>query len=133
MTQRLPVTDPALDRLADELRSWAFTFSQETDLHDGIQSVIEQTGWGFEREAKIGNGRIDFIVRVGKGFVLGHVGIEVKVDGSIPQVAAQLQRYLQSGRIDSLLLVTTKPAHAALPREIAGRAVSVLVVAGGLS
>lgn len=53
-------------------------------------------------------------------FLLGRVGIEVKVKGSSADVTRQLWRYADSPQIDGLLLVTTRREH----RRVIGESVT---------
>lgn len=63
--------------------------------------------------------RIDFLV--------GNVGVEVKVKGAVGEVTRQLFRYAKSDRISSLLLVTTCQKHKVLDQGVAnGKPIRVL-------
>jgi len=65
-------------------------------------------------------------------FLLGRVGIEVKVKGSSADVTRQLWRYADSPQIDGLLLVTTKREHRRVIGESAtfkGKPVLMLCIA----
>lgn len=91
----------------------------EEDLQCAIASALISSSVPFEREAKLSpTDRIDFLV--------GEVGIEVKIKGSPTEVARQLNRYVQSEKIQSLLLVTSKATHRALPSELNGKPIKIL-------
>lgn len=98
-----------------------FRFTDELELHDGLEEVLTGIGLPVERETRLTGGRVDFRI--------GGVGLEVKVAGSPAQVGRQLARYADD--VDELLLVTTKPAHAALAGEIGGKRCRVFVVRSG--
>lgn len=65
-------------------------------------------------------------------FVVGHIGIEVKVKGASAYVTRQLWRYAASPQIDGLLLVTTRREHMRVIGEVAefmGKPVLTLCIA----
>lgn len=112
--------------LVRTLGAYSFTFASEAELQEAIGSALQSERLAFEREVVLASGdRIDFLLADG-------VGIETKVAGAIPRVAEQLQRYAASRRVCSLVLVTTRRMHAALPAAIVGKPLSVLVLTGGL-
>lgn len=114
---------PGLE-LAAHLRSLAFRYHNEAQLHDLIEGVMLSRGRA-EREVRLGDaGRIDLLA--------GRVGVEVKVAGSPSAVRRQLARYAQHDRVDELLLVTTRSTHAhGMPAAMGGVPVHVVVVNGG--
>jgi hypothetical protein len=96
----------------------------EIGLQDAIAAALTSAGATFTREMHIDQrSRIDFAV--------GRVGIEVKVKGSIGDVARQVQRYARSGLFDVLLVATTCPRHTDLPDSLAGIPIRVIVMSGG--
>jgi hypothetical protein len=101
------------------LRLYQVGHTCEEDLQAKIASALTSSSVPFEREVNLTpTDRIDFLV--------GKVGIEVKVKGSPTEVARQLNRYVQSDRIESLLLVTSKATHRALPSELNGKQIRLL-------
>jgi hypothetical protein len=113
------------ERVVALLRAYRFDESSEDALQRGVDVVLRDTWFGFEREARLSaRDRIDFLV--------GGLGIECKVDGSTAEVARQLERYAKLDAIDELVLVTTKNRHRAVPREMNGKRVLVHVTMGGL-
>ncbi|MGZ3416739.1 MAG: hypothetical protein ACXWUG_14755 [Polyangiales bacterium] len=97
------------------LRSHRYRFTTERELQAGIALVLQNQGVAFTREAVLDEGTIDFLV--------GSIGVEVKIKGSLPDVTRQVHRYLQSPRVESLLLVTTRAGLARLPAIISGKTV----------
>lgn len=90
--------------LAELIRYCRFRFTREEELQRGIATALDSMEIEYQREARIGvNNRIDFLV--------GRIGIEVKIDGSGPAVARQLRRYARCEEIDELILVTSRTRH----------------------
>lgn len=88
-----------------------YTHLNEAGLQACIWTRLVDAGLTPYREAWIGSGeRIDFLV--------GRVGIEIKVAGSAADVRRQLARYAATEAVDELLLVTTKAAHRVLHGEV---------------
>jgi hypothetical protein len=112
-----------LDAVIESLRG--FVPSDEADLGDQIAGRLAAKGVEFEREVWLNNtDRIDFLV--------GGVGLELKLKGPVSAVTRQLMRYAQSERVSSLVLVTTRHGHKSVPRELAKKPVAVAVVGGCL-
>ena len=86
-----------------------------------MSARLNLLGASCEREAHLGPGDIiDFLV--------GSVGIEVKIDGSLSSITRQLHRYAQYERIGSLILMTTRMKHLRLPDEMNGKPLVVILV-----
>jgi hypothetical protein len=97
-----------------------YRYRDEVELHAGLSAALTEAGIAHEREVYVNGGRIDFLI--------GSVGVEVKIKGTIGEIRRQLARYAAEPRIDHLLLVTTHPAHRqvlAVPLEVP---VSVLTI-----
>lgn len=100
----------------------AFTFADERELQDGLAIVLEPLG--AVREVRLGpTDRIDFLLPVG-------VGVEVKIDGSLPALTRQVHRYAQREEIAALIIVTSRRRLADLPDEMNGKPVRVVLVGG---
>lgn len=99
------------------------SYSEEGALRDAIAGVL---GDAAVREAVVGpRERIDFLV--------GKMGIEVKVKGSRSEVTRQLFRYAECEGIDEILLVTTKMQHSLrMPSSMLGKPVAVIVLWGAM-
>lgn len=113
--------DAIMEKLYLLFSSMSFTCSTEKELQDEIASTLKLAGWTVEREVELVPGdRIDFLV--------GDVGIELKMSGATMAVTRQLHRYLGSPRLSGLILVTTKMRHRAVARELQGKPVAVVCV-----
>jgi hypothetical protein len=102
-----------------------FNYSHEVALQEGIARVLTIEQMEFAREVALTQrDRIDFMV--------GRLGIEVKVGHPLAQVMRQLHRYAQLEQVDELLLVTNRCRHAMVPEQINGKPVEVLFLGWGL-
>jgi hypothetical protein len=98
-----------------------FAPAPEASLQNAIALALGEAHIAFEREVELGPGsRIDFLV--------GSVGIEVKVDGSLSDVTRALHRYLSHERLSSVVLATTRFRHRSVPREMQGKEVAFVRV-----
>jgi hypothetical protein len=105
--------------IAALLAARAYHWQNEKELQRGIGMVLTEAGVVFVPEVSITRkDRIDFLV--------GKIGIEIKVGGSLAAVTRQLFRYAECPEIDSLVLVTTKQAHRNMPNEILGKPLHVV-------
>lgn len=112
-----------IDRVSDCCRTYRFTRASEATLQDGFAAAMTAEGIAFEREAVLAYGeRIDFLV--------GDVGVELKIKGSASEVLRQLSRYARHERVQSLVLVTTRSLHLNLPRSFGGKALRVVLIGG---
>lgn len=114
------------ERIADVLRSAPLTFATEDQLQAGIANVLRAAGCPVEREVQLAErGRIDLMC--------GRVGIEVKNAGQWTSVVRQLMRYTNGPELDALVLVTNRARHRAMPADIYGKRVHVvMLIEGGL-
>lgn len=97
--------------IADLIHVTKFGFNGEAQLQLGLEMMFGMAGLSMTREAVLTPGeRIDFwgIVRTAR------IGIEVKIKGSTPAVLGQLERYAMSGKVDALVLVTSRSKHRSL-------------------
>lgn len=102
-----------------------FHWRGEKDLQDGIEFVLRGESIGYEREHKLGSlGVIDFLV--------GRVGVEVKIKGQASSVIAQLKRYASHPEVDELLLVTGRMQLTRMPDHIDGVPLHVVALTGSL-
>lgn len=110
------MTDEDLARL---LTSASFRYQNERELQDAIEALLLAKQVSYEREVVLSpKDRIDFLV--------GAIGVEVKIDSSLPVVQRQLWRYAEDPRIASLILVTSRAKHKQLPTAILGKPVLVV-------
>lgn len=115
--------DAEVDRLRSSaqtiirlLSSVRLQLRRESALQQQIESVFIGAGLPFEREVRLSaSDRIDFMV--------GDVGVEVKVGGSRRAIYEQLVRYAKHESIQALILATG--VATVLPREIEGKPVYI--------
>lgn len=93
---------------------------EEYEIHDMIAAAFQDAGVEFVHECKLLPGRrIDFCC--------GRIGIEVKKGRPGSAVLQkQLTRYLESGKLDAMIVVLQKPCR--LPESICGKPVYVLAL-----
>lgn len=95
------------------IRGRPYDTTNEEALQAGIAVALEESGFRFTREVVLGpRDRIDFMI--------GDVGIEVKVGGGQTALIRQLHRYAQSQRVGRLLVVSTDPSLYPLPATLGG-------------
>lgn len=94
----------------------------ESELASAVARLLTEAGIPFEQEYRLSSrDRIDFMV--------GSVGVELKVEGSPADIIRQLHRYAEHDAIEELVLVTTRRKHAFLiPRELRGKKIAVVCV-----
>jgi hypothetical protein len=87
-------------------RSWVVP--DEIALQERFARLLAQNDIPFQREVRLNpTDRIDFVV--------GEIGIELKVKGAVNAVLRQLDRYAASGRFSDLVVVSTQFKHRVLP------------------
>jgi hypothetical protein len=117
------ISRPLLERLAEIeglLRRYSFCFSCEAELQAGLASALK--GFEFQREFTLSRkDRIDFLI--------GDIGLEVKVEGNLAAVTRQLHRYSEFSEIGGLILVTTRMRHGmGLPVSMSGKPLRIHVI-----
>jgi hypothetical protein len=97
----------------------------ELDLSQAVADCLRERGVAFEREVRLNDAdRIDYLV--------GRVGVELKLHGSVSAIARQLSRYAQSDQVDALILVTTRMSHRSMPSSLNQKPITVVYVGGWL-
>lgn len=126
MQGELLSTGPTVTALQvrDALARYRMPVSVEKAMQDAVESALRNEGLVFRREVTRGADRIDFMV--------GSVGVELKVKGAVAEVVRQLERYAAWPDVTELLLVTTRGHHLAIPAEVGGKRVTVHMVRGVL-
>lgn len=104
------------------LARYRMPVSVEKALQDAVESALRAEGLKFTREVTRGADRIDFVV--------GSVGVELKVKGAVGEVIRQLSRYAAWPEITELLLVTTQHNHVVVPDQICRKPVVIHLVRG---
>lgn len=105
--------------VADRIGEHIYRWSSESELQLLLLEVLKP--FHPVREYRLSAAdRIDFLV--------GNVGVEVKVAGAVKSVRRQLARYAMSAEVDSLVLVTAKVRHLELEGFIRNKPVVVVPV-----
>jgi len=113
---------PDVEATLAALRNWSPRFAHESDLQLAVAERFTQAGISFEREVALSAiDRIDFLV--------GDIGVEVKIKGAENAIMRQLMRYAQSTRICALVVVTTRWTLK-LPETLHGKPVRRLLLEG---
>lgn len=103
--------DEYAGEIAQLVREAKFRYRNETQLQQGLNFLFELTGLQVLPEAVLTRGeRIDFWINLRTA----RIGVEVKIKGSTPMVRAQLARYAATGKVDALVLVTSRGKHRSL-------------------
>jgi hypothetical protein len=93
--------------VAAVIRSHRFGYATEAELQQGLYDALTAAGLPVRREVTIAPGcRVDHLV--------GRVAVEVKVHGTAAEADRQLRRYLATGKVDGIVLVTNRVGHLAL-------------------
>lgn len=100
--------------IVESLDKYKFSVTNEQELQQGLWHVLSNRYPDARREVVLdARCRIDFLV--------GDVGIEVKVDGSLSDLMRQLIRYAKFEQVGVLVVVSTRAKHRDLPLEIGGK------------
>lgn len=108
--------------LADYLRHHDYRYANEAELQHALLDVMRQGGLHVEPEVPIEGGRIDFLV--------GSIGIEVKVNGNAEALRRQITGYAADDRVSALVVVTSRYRHTLGPRTIGGKPVEYVYLGG---
>lgn len=109
-------------QVRDALARYRMPVSVERELQDSVERALRAEKLEFRREVTRGADRIDFVV--------GSVGVELKVKGSVSEVSRQLERYALWPELTELLLVTTRGSHLALPPIVGGKPLVIHIAKG---
>lgn len=112
------------EQLAVLLSGYRYRGACEDDYQQGVARVLEQEGVDHRREVVLSaRDRIDFMV--------GGLGVEVKMKGSVTRLLRQLGRYAEHEDVEELLLVATSTRLVrGIPEQIHGVSVSTMVLRG---
>lgn len=109
--------------VAGAIRGNRYGFADEYDLQDGIAQALEAAEMPFEREVRVAGGRLDFLV--------GRIAVEVKITAPAGKVQRQIERYLEGGDVDGVVVVSMSPKARNIERLVAGKPVEIIVLAAG--
>lgn len=104
-----------LDRLVKILKDKKFPLEKESYLQVKIAETLLENGIEFDREKQLDkHNRPDFLLRSSA------VAIEVKINGSKPDIYKQVLRYSEFENVEAVLLITNKsigqvPLHGNKP------------------
>ena len=93
----------------------------EAELQSSVEDLLRKGAVSYEREVEVDGGRIDFLI--------GTIGLEIKIDVPVNGVSRQLLAYAQGDRISELVLLTLKRQHKRVPSRLAGKRVHVVALA----
>ena len=100
----LPSPDP--ESLISLIGSARLDLSTEGAVQRGLGRLLDEEGISYKAEVILApSDRIDFLI--------GRVGVEVKIGHPRRAILRQLERYAGSDRIDALLLVSSAPFPSA--------------------
>lgn len=109
-------------QIIDLLTRHRFTLADEKLCQAEIAGVLTASGLAFEREVHLGpSDIIDFMV--------GNVGIEIKVKGARRAIYRQLERYCAYEAVGQIVLGTNVPMN--LPLEINGKPTAIAAIGRG--
>lgn len=120
-----------LESVVEVLEAVTPNYIDEYTLQAQLADALEHARFTVTREVRLSDGisRIDLVVTV-PAFTLDvpawSIGIEVKIDSRLSEVARQLTRYANLPELDALILVTTRSRHHHIPTEIAGKPVRLV-------
>lgn len=117
---------PLHDRIARMFSAARFTGRAEIDYQNAVQDLLAAAGMPHLREARLSpRDRVDFLV--------GSVGVEVKVDGSRPDIIRQLARYAESPAVSTLVLASSQIRLLKnIPTQVHGVPLKAVALRGGL-
>lgn len=111
-----------IERLAAALSRTRFLVDDEKRLQADIAAALTAKGLAYKREVRLSAADvIDFLV--------GRVGIEVKIKGTKRAILRQVERYSGSERLDSIILLTS--LALGLPESINGKPVRIVSIGRG--
>lgn len=129
MTEAPTPVAARLDALTALLSSRRFNFADEAQLQRQVEHAFSAAGVEHRREVVLSAGeRIDFIV----GAEPPYVGVELKIQGGLSEVTRQVHRYLRHEELGAVLVVCTRMRLGALPSEMRGKPVRVVVLVGSM-
>jgi len=98
---------------------------EEAYVQIALQRLFTKQKIAHERERWLSKkDRIDFLI--------GTVGVEVKVRGGLAAVISQLERYAASDLVSSLVLVSTKSTLCRVPTVLNGKPVHAAAILAGI-
>lgn len=102
----------------------ACSVAEESALSAIVRTRLVAAGLEFESEVSLDGDRRNRI-----DFVVGRIGLELKIDGSPAGVLRQLDRYSGADELDAVVLITTRRSHLrGLPSTLRGKPIAAFHV-----
>jgi hypothetical protein len=109
-------------KLKEFIATQQYDLTSEQLVQSKLEQALKEASIDHVREFSFDKkDRIDFLVE-------GSLGIEVKLAGSLTQVTRQIHRYVQHDQLETLILVTSKPQLAKVPKILNGKKIIPLVL-----
>lgn len=100
------------EQIVKMLKFFHYSFATEQELQAGLEQVIQDLGWTYEREYKLdSHDRPDFFLPE------WGICIEVKIGGASAGVLRQLYRYAEHAEVKGIVLVSSRARHQ-VPAQI---------------
>jgi hypothetical protein len=116
-----------IENIERTLTAHSFLWTNEDELQNGIGIALHNEGIPFEREVRLNaRDRIDFMTEDG-------VGIEVKINGTLPALTRQTFRYLGLDALSGLVVAVTQSRLTRFPPMMCGKPLRVVRIRGSLS
>lgn len=106
-----------LDQIFTLLMSHKFSLENEKDLQVEIENIFNK--WGVKNQREVRLSDKDII-----DFMVGDIGLEIKLGGQAKRIYRQMQRYCAHDKIKAIVLITNK--SMGLPREIDSKPTYIL-------
>ena len=119
------MTDPLAEevyRVTHALGEVGIVAHEEAEFSRLVAERFVAAGVSFAAEVSLSaKDRIDFVV--------GRVGVELKVQASVAAMTRQLDRYAASDQIDWLVLVTaSRKLGLSMPGELRGKGITTVIL-----
>jgi hypothetical protein len=110
-------------KLVTLLNGYRYSLDSENALQEGIAKSLRRENVEFEREVPLTKrDRIDFMV--------GRIGLEVKIGGTFSMLLRQLDRYAQCPEVDALVVMASRSRLTNVPCELRGKPICVCGLLG---
>lgn len=112
----------SINSIINILSSYEFSIHDEKILQFEIAEVFTFEKIEFKKEVVLANGIIDFMI--------GDIGLEIKIKGQPMSIFRQLERYAQDDNINAIILANVKTMT--LPDIINGKIARSVTIRGAL-
>lgn len=111
-----------IKQIVEIFESYTFSTHDEKYLQAEISQAFDLENISHKREVSIKGGIIDFMI--------GDIGLEIKIKGQPMSIFRQLERYAQDDSVNTLILANVKTMT--LPDTINGKTARSVTVRGAL-